>query len=153
MESFKEITTIIHTYINNFNYQQYFYDSMNSLIQKYIKNNNLDECFVSFSSNYYYFKNLSYFYNYSINNKHYINNLKKLNDKTKNHLLEKGIKVLYNTYIIQINELINIGLINELFKNITLIKKYNYTFDSFKHNSNVLYKYLKNVYKISLKNE
>ena len=153
MESFKEITKIIHTYINNFNYQQYFYDSMNSLIQKYIKNNNLDECLVSFSSNYYYFKNLSYFYNYSINNKHYINNLKKLDDKTKNHLLEKGIKVLYNTYIIQINELINIGLINELFKNITLIKKYNYTFDSFKKNSNVLYKYLKNVYKISLKNE
>ena len=147
MESFSEITKIIHTYINNFDYQKYFYNSMNNLINKQIKNSNIDDCFITFSTNYYYFDNLGYFYDYSINNKHYLNNIKKLDDKTKKHILNKGIKMLYKTYTTQINELININLINELFKNISMLKKYNYTFESLKDNSKILQTYLEKVYK------
>ena len=59
----------------------------------------------------------------------------------------KGIKVLYKTYSNQIIELINLNLINELFKNLSVIKKYNYSFDTFKDNSKILQNYLEKVYK------
>ncbi len=147
MESFSEITKIIHTYIDNFDYQKYFYNSMNKLINKYIENNDLDKCVITFATNYYFFDNLGYFYDYSINNTNYLRNIKKLDKDTKKHILDKGIKVLYKTYSNQIIELINLNLINELFKNISVIKKYNYSFDTFKDNSKILQHYLEKVYK------
>ena len=147
MESFSEITKIIHTYIDNFDYQQYFYNSMNSLIKKYIEKNDLDNCFISFATSYYKFNNLSYFYDYSINNIHYLRNIKKLDDQTKLHILNKGINVLYKTYSSQINDLINLNLINELFINLSVIKKYKFTFNSFNENSKILKHYLEKVYK------
>jgi len=147
MESFSEITKIIHTYIDNFDYQQYFYNSMNSLIKKYIEKNDLDNCFISFATSYYKFNNLSYFYDYSINNIHYLRNIKKLDDQTKLHILNKDIHVLYKTYSTQINDLINLNLINELFINLSVIKKYKFTFNSFNENSIILKHYLEKIYK------
>lgn len=147
MESFTEITKIIHTYINNFDYQQYFYNSMNNLINKYIEKNDLNYCFISFATSYYNFDNLNYFYEYSINNTNYLKNIKKLDDQTKLHLLNKGINILYKTYPSEINDLINLNLINELFKNLSIIKKYKFTFNSFKENSNSLKYYLKRIHK------
>lgn len=108
----KALIQDIKNYIQNFNYEEYFYKKMNKMIQRSIYVYGLDICFNDF------------YYLYLICDKDYKDRCKdrfKLSNKEKLQIIKECVIKIYKNNKIDIDELIQLTVIKKVF-NVNLLE-------------------------------